>query len=914
MQHFLRKMPTSFDPYVAYGVRLFIDFLFTESLVRLVLVLVWTGLGVIFADIAPALWIDAGLRHIWRRFRRDLYVMSRSISSVPYPRTRTVRFSPSQSPSVISSASPSVFTTITQDPTLLSEPVPILRKRHVPGAFPGEVSETDTDIGSVLGLRDVASELSTATPGTTQRRFSSFMRREFGSETDLSTDMNDLDEANLSSSASSDSTETPDLSAMNPSEIPDYEEEEVVATEKKPEESDRELTPKQNNITFLPTPQHSFAMGHDEPDGVRPPPEVPFMPDEDWEDISRREANPTPPPSSKELPPIPLAQEGSPLGTSSLSPPSQQVSPNDMPSTTSTQNPAYGDNASHPQDTLIDFTTNSPAFSQQQQQQSSSDHPSLPPPRFSDIYEENFSYPQSGSPPPPFQETYRQDDVKWKDSGATTTPVEPIAGEQVASNNADSNSNDNILNKPNKNDTGDHDKKEPIVGDLGAEQAQSRNDQAQAQAGSSTTPQTRVDVLNKGKARATGGNGGNSTAKQQQNKSRSGQNTPKARSKPASDDEGTDVAGSRPKVQQGNAAQSTSTAWGNRPTFAGGIRKDADEVIKSVADGGAKGLYGSVASDADNNNLKTEGEVEKGKPAQSTATTWVQLSSVPADKGTANTAGNNTEPHVELTQDKLPRTEKPTDHRSPTSDNDASDDKKGFSGKAADLGAGITQIQTSNSPTALGTDHSRADPDKDKDKTNANAVHILPQNEQAEAGPSSVPKYTPTPPSPSSSEQSDLPETSDERLKEALKFRQQWISLQKKVPKLDRQYNGAVERNDEALALLKKAEFDVAVKENEELSKKIARRLAAQNLTDSEATIDVTELSDKALGPEIVEILVQLLLRNEPQLTVTVGKGATGNTQQRKLETLLHVYGLKITENKNNRSLIIIKLPHIPAS
>ena len=32
LNHFLTKMPKSYDPYVAFGVRLFVDFLFTESL------------------------------------------------------------------------------------------------------------------------------------------------------------------------------------------------------------------------------------------------------------------------------------------------------------------------------------------------------------------------------------------------------------------------------------------------------------------------------------------------------------------------------------------------------------------------------------------------------------------------------------------------------------------------------------------------------------------------------------------------------------------------------------------------------------------------------------------------------------------------------------------------------------------
>ncbi|KAF9269326.1 hypothetical protein L218DRAFT_840672, partial [Marasmius fiardii PR-910] len=43
--HFMQKLPYSYDPYIAYGVRMFVDYLWTENVVRLMLVLVWTGMG-----------------------------------------------------------------------------------------------------------------------------------------------------------------------------------------------------------------------------------------------------------------------------------------------------------------------------------------------------------------------------------------------------------------------------------------------------------------------------------------------------------------------------------------------------------------------------------------------------------------------------------------------------------------------------------------------------------------------------------------------------------------------------------------------------------------------------------------------------------------------------------------------------
>ncbi|EGN99933.1 hypothetical protein SERLA73DRAFT_28936, partial [Serpula lacrymans var. lacrymans S7.3] len=45
VHHFLSRMPRSPDPYLAFGVRIFIDFLITESLSRMVMVVVWAGIG-----------------------------------------------------------------------------------------------------------------------------------------------------------------------------------------------------------------------------------------------------------------------------------------------------------------------------------------------------------------------------------------------------------------------------------------------------------------------------------------------------------------------------------------------------------------------------------------------------------------------------------------------------------------------------------------------------------------------------------------------------------------------------------------------------------------------------------------------------------------------------------------------------
>jgi hypothetical protein len=787
MQHFLRKMPSSADPYVAYGVRLFIDFLFTESLARLVLVLVWTGMGVVFADIVPALWIDAGLRRIWRRFRRDLYVMFRSIPSVPYPRTRTVRFSPSQTASVISSIPPSIFTTNTQDPVRLDEPTPVLRKRPVPGAFPGDVSETETDIGSVLGLRHGPSELSTA-PGTMNHRFSSFMRRDYDdTESDISSDMNDLDDGNLSSAASS-TTEMPDPSAMNPSEIPDYDEEEMMMDGKKSEESDRELTPKQSSLP-LPTPPDSFALrDHDEPDGLQPPPEVPAMPDEDWEEISRGEAMPTPTLKSKDLPPPLPPKDDPPTGASASPLPVPPIA--DKQSTTTVH-----DSTGRLNDTLIDFSTNETPTSSKPQDQPADlllQRGTTPPPSvFStgDIFNIDRS-----RPPPP----YGQDEANWNDSGSTLTPLKPISGDQTSINKSTGNSNDDPSHNPNpnQNDLGDITKDGTTAAGVDAPQQQ-ETEQAQTDA-----PQTHSGVLDKGKAKDSNDNGSNAGNKRQKTKSRSGGNTPRAGSKPGSGDEGPDAG-----AQQGN----TSTAWGKRASFT----SVSAEANANGSKAGAKRQSGSVAGDADKNMLEPGPE---GQPATSGLITtpimpWASAGDqTKSDNKTTNTDGNNTDGPVGSTQNNPPTASDSTKRRSVTFNTGTADNKDRLSGSVGDKGAG----------TAPHEENSGGDK---ANNTNNNGHN--PTAEGSQPGPSIIAKSSPTlHSSPVSSEKSDLPTTSGDLLKQALELRKQIVSLDEKIPNLEQQYNGAVGGGLHEEVSARKTELDAAVREKEQLSGKVARRLA----------------------------------------------------------------------------------------
>ncbi|KAH9484969.1 hypothetical protein JR316_0001873 [Psilocybe cubensis] len=326
--HFLKKTPKSSDPYIAFGVRIFVDLVFTESVARMVLVLIWTALGMVLADITPAIWEDVGLKRVWKSFRRDLYTISRMIPTVAFfPPTRTVRFSPSREPSVIVDDATEVLS-----PSMVTEQTPIdpvpsaiprtVAKRRVPGHFPMDFSDTDTDTSSLRAANFVPN-------GRTSRRLSVYpeIHDYDDSISDLSGSQNDLDEGNLSSEATP--TGEPPLTLPDSSEIPEIEEEpllvNVSALPVKLE--DGETTPTQRHQPYMPpTPSDSAARWGinrdvEEPLPVRPPSELlPQIPDfleepvsEDWEKIQHADYSddkpPTPPakdkPSGLKIPKVP---------------------------------------------------------------------------------------------------------------------------------------------------------------------------------------------------------------------------------------------------------------------------------------------------------------------------------------------------------------------------------------------------------------------------------------------------------------------------------------------------------------------------------------------------------------------------------------------------------------------------------
>ncbi|KAF8813952.1 hypothetical protein BYT27DRAFT_7131235 [Phlegmacium glaucopus] len=303
--HFLKKMPKSSDPYIAFGVRLFIDFLVTESIERLVLVLIWTAFGMVLADVAPGIWDEVGFKRVWRHFRRDLYTIYDKIPKVAFfPPPRTVRFLPSREPSIISpSITASQDTPIAVVPPSSSAPSEPLRRR-VPGYYPGDYSDTDTDRGSIIRNRPSPRTEVNDALGTNHYRLSTMPTAYSAS---------DLDEADQSSAvSSSDSTEMGDPPSFNHDGIPDMEGEEEQALVDIKEADPTTPQQKPMYIPMPPTPSDSAARWDLHRDVVEDvlhgrPPVLPDIPDsvedaatsDGWEKIQRGELDedkpPTPP-------------------------------------------------------------------------------------------------------------------------------------------------------------------------------------------------------------------------------------------------------------------------------------------------------------------------------------------------------------------------------------------------------------------------------------------------------------------------------------------------------------------------------------------------------------------------------------------------------------------------------------------
>lgn len=138
LYHFLEKWPMSFDPYVGLGFRLFVDFLFTESVHRLVIVLLWTGLSFILSDVTPAFWYDKNLRRFYRRTRRFIRHFDWRSLKFPLPTNAISRVRFYELPTQAGASAPA--STSPHAPSAPSQ-----RRHSVPGNFPGYTYSSSTD-------------------------------------------------------------------------------------------------------------------------------------------------------------------------------------------------------------------------------------------------------------------------------------------------------------------------------------------------------------------------------------------------------------------------------------------------------------------------------------------------------------------------------------------------------------------------------------------------------------------------------------------------------------------------------------------------------------------------------------------------------------------------------------------------
>ncbi|KAJ6486127.1 hypothetical protein C8R47DRAFT_1129109 [Mycena vitilis] len=371
--HYVNKAPSSSDPYLAYCVRLFIDFLVTESIFKLVIVLLWSTMGMVIADVAPAVWLETGMKRQWSRVRRDLYRSARILAK---PRRATVRFvstptiastAVADSASTVSSTvATTVFPASTAPPgspatTATSIPPRIVMQRRssVPGNFPGVelLSETDTDAGTADDTEDEgqtmslfttqSSHFTTQSSRFTPSQSSQFTTSHFPSQSShfpsqssyfpsqsshvtisriIPLERSEDSYTSRSSSPTYSLEYSDDPSATNPVDIPsdvedipsDVEDDVSVEEDEEmyahpPRDPDRETTPKQMPVVLPPTPAESLQdwEGSQGGEDVPPSPWMPQIPDQEPLEEWETVHPPTPPPKDDALESLSVHEEDS---------------------------------------------------------------------------------------------------------------------------------------------------------------------------------------------------------------------------------------------------------------------------------------------------------------------------------------------------------------------------------------------------------------------------------------------------------------------------------------------------------------------------------------------------------------------------------------------------------------------------
>ena len=145
LHHFIAKSPSSLDPYIALGFRLFVDLLLTSNMTRLIIVIIWTGMGMLLSDVGWDVAEDKRFRRLYRRVRRALPsslrrpTQARSSSRVQFSQlpagssSTTVSSGTARSP-------PSILISRSQ-PLSGTRPAPVPARRPTTTPIPGSFSD-----------------------------------------------------------------------------------------------------------------------------------------------------------------------------------------------------------------------------------------------------------------------------------------------------------------------------------------------------------------------------------------------------------------------------------------------------------------------------------------------------------------------------------------------------------------------------------------------------------------------------------------------------------------------------------------------------------------------------------------------------------------------------------------------------
>ncbi|EPQ56943.1 hypothetical protein GLOTRDRAFT_137404 [Gloeophyllum trabeum ATCC 11539] len=165
LHHFLDKTPLSWDPYVAFGFRVFVDLIVTTNLPRLAITLMWASLTMMLADLGTRkTWYEYLAKFVYRRYRRVRRAVKRlavpavrlPIPPIPLPKppvpSRVRFYTITTTPSQTSSTPPVPIPPPGAVPVVTSPP-----RRHVPGQY------TDTGSESSSVHNDLPTD--TSTPG-----------------------------------------------------------------------------------------------------------------------------------------------------------------------------------------------------------------------------------------------------------------------------------------------------------------------------------------------------------------------------------------------------------------------------------------------------------------------------------------------------------------------------------------------------------------------------------------------------------------------------------------------------------------------------------------------------------------------------------------------------------------------------